>query len=590
MNEITKRKLNSSSTIMQALPRLIEAFVAFYGESEREKITTKFNKMIVAAYITPEKMNRFILEDLKNKSDVLMSEFFNTLQIDENKFEEFKNNIFGNYDLDYLNLHPIYNYILYIGGNSSKKQLALNFVQKFHPEITEDILDEAIHDGKLDKLNEIVEKYRLTLVRYAKYREEFKSYQEYIDKCNQLKSELQVKYTKIMLEKISFLFSSEEIKEMEEELNKPFGRIVRANKKAECYFGYNLNSQALIDAFSNESEQIIEEGIGWRCNSIINDRIKFFNNIGIKLGENYQDYVNFSGLAELFSQLRDTADTIILWRNLCYNSMMSEYYKTFDEYKQHKDKIEQAGLANNTSEFKVQDYQLGGTYVTNNVRKTESGYESVPVLCFSMAGLGEYLDHILIHELNHIYELSLQEVNEKEITSLCGWDIVTKKMNKDILEVDEKDNGDKRKYELFNEVINELIAQEITKILFDMDGYVFNTRDNAKIKGGTSYEYMRFLVASFYEQYKKEIIESRQTGDMNKLFAVVGKDNFEKLNSLCYEFNEYFAGFEFYNLMESLNKKEDNERTRKFYLIKQKRDQILMAMEEHRNLNKKISL
>ena len=36
MNEITHNKLNSTEAITKNLPKIIEAFVTFYGESERE--------------------------------------------------------------------------------------------------------------------------------------------------------------------------------------------------------------------------------------------------------------------------------------------------------------------------------------------------------------------------------------------------------------------------------------------------------------------------------------------------------------------------------------------------------------------------
>ena len=45
MNEITKRKLNSTQTIIDNLPKLIEAFVSFYGEKEREFIEDKFKNI-----------------------------------------------------------------------------------------------------------------------------------------------------------------------------------------------------------------------------------------------------------------------------------------------------------------------------------------------------------------------------------------------------------------------------------------------------------------------------------------------------------------------------------------------------------------
>lgn len=580
MNEITKRKLNPTETIKQAIPRLIEAFVMFYGESERENITKKFNNMIAFGYATPDDMLRTISNDLEKKSDELIQIFLSNLKNSPDKQEEFKKTILGGFELEYLNLHPIHSYILYLGGNKNVKRDALKFVQNFFKDVNEENLDEYINNGNLDKLNEYANEYRKLIEQYGQYRDNFKAYFEYFKKCDNLKRELEEKYERKMLQEFSFLFTEQELKEIEQALNIPYRRIKDANKKAECYFDFNLSGQALIDAFSLESEQIINDESSWRRDSVINDRIKFFNNIGINLGTNYQDYLNIAGIPELIPKLQETAEVIIASRKKHYKEMTNEYYQMLDDYKEKMEMISQAGLANDTVNFNPSVYERGGTYVSDNVRKTDNGYESVPILCFAMAGITEYLDHMLIHELNHVYELSLQRVEGNKMYSIVGWDGVKGTIKKEVGEEQENDDEKKREYELFNEIINELIAQEITKILFDANGYIFNTSDNAKSRGGTSYEHTLFLVKSFYENYKQEIIESRRNGDMTKLFETVGRDNFENLNKLFHEFYENFAGFAYYNLMDSLQKNEDTEQTRKFYEIKSKRDKILLAMEE----------
>jgi len=144
-----------------------------------------------------------------------------------------------------------------------------------------------------------------------------------------------------------------------------------------------------------------------------------------------------------------------------------------------------------------------------------------------------------------------------------------------------EEDKEKRKYELFNEIINELISQEITGVLFKLDGYVFNNSDNALISGGTGYEDTVFLVKQFYQRYKKEIIESRKNGNIELLFNAVGKENFEALNELFGIFNEHFSGYGFNSLIENLSNGIENEQTQLFQKIKNRRDKILIAMEEY---------
>lgn len=111
MNDITYKKLNATETITKALPRLIEAFTSFYGESERERITEKFNKMLIIGYMKPEKIESLLREDKKQKSNELIETFLNKLNIPKEEYEKFKKVFFDNYELDHPTIHPVYKYV-----------------------------------------------------------------------------------------------------------------------------------------------------------------------------------------------------------------------------------------------------------------------------------------------------------------------------------------------------------------------------------------------------------------------------------------------------------------------------------------------
>ena len=52
MNEQTKNKLNANDTLNNRIPQLIEIFVRYYGEEEREFITEKLQNCLLIAYTT----------------------------------------------------------------------------------------------------------------------------------------------------------------------------------------------------------------------------------------------------------------------------------------------------------------------------------------------------------------------------------------------------------------------------------------------------------------------------------------------------------------------------------------------------------
>lgn len=172
-------------------------------------------------------------------------------------------------------------------------------------------------------------------------------------------------------------------------------------------------------------------------------------------------------------------------------------------------------------------------------------------------------------------------------TLQCGWDILSgtiSNQSQETVSLDER--TEKRNYELFNEIINELIAQEISTIISDAGIYIFNTKEDKKITGGTSYENTRFLVKNFYETYKKEILESRKYGNLEIIYNAVGKENFEELNQLFYEYNEHFnIGLGMLKVYEDLENNVETELTKKFKDLVARRNNILAKMEEH-NMSK----
>jgi hypothetical protein len=190
------------------------------------------------------------------------------------------------------------------------------------------------------------------------------------------------------------------------------------------------------------------------------------------------------------------------------------------------------------------------------------------------------MDHDIVHELNHIFELSLDSVVGNTYSCLCGWDGMSEEFNQDKREEITYD-GERRKYELFNEIINEVIAQEICEEMHNDKIHVFDDPNKAKYQHTTSYEHSLFLVRDFFKEYKDIIIKSRRNGNINLIFDEVGKENFDALNNLFKIFDENFNGFKIYNLLGSLKKGERNKDTMLYHSLISQRDEILMKMRNY---------
>lgn len=591
MNKELLKQINPTESIINALPAIIEAFVTFYGESERENITNKFENMIVIGYMKPENVSRIIGKIKKEKSKELTKEFLEKLSKDNEEQEKLSKLFLNNADFDYSDMQPINLYINYRNGKRRAlywQRQVVEFLKQTHPETTIENVDELIESNTYKSIETIIPIYEEILKKYNELLNELKPYNEYIEKCKDLKKTLEKKYLQKTVETLKDLFTKEELKQIEEEFdNKFYYSIKNVNGKTKNYFGINLNSTKLIEAFSEESNQILLTGEKWRQDSIKKDRIQYFKNLGLDLGNDYETYLNVPRINN-FLPSTQTVERILNTNNNMYTEMMNEYYKSIPEYQKNRARIEELNLIDKSDSYNASAYENRKTAVNPNLKQIDGKYIQYPLLLFNMEGLEEWYDKTLVHELNHVYELQLQNATENSYQMTCGWEILEDEINhKEKQQVSLKDREEKRNYELFNEIINELIAQEISEILSQSNIYIFNNKENKKIAGGTGYERTKFLVKEFYETYKKEIIESRKNGNLSIIFETVGKENFESLNQLFHEFHENFKEFEYYRVINDLTKKVENEKTNKLKEIHLKKKKILEQMEEYNQ--KKIS-
>lgn len=598
MNETTKKLLNPTETIIQNIPILIEAFVEFYGEENREYITTKFTNLIVIGYSLPNDVDAIIHQSDNQKSEEIKNEFLNKCTKNQEEIEKLKKYFFNDSSLKYDNLHPINKYIEYKENpenrqNEYRKKEIVTFLKQIYKEVTMENLDELLEAGTFKNIDVFIPIYKLERKKYEIFQKEIKPYQDYVDKCDKYKNELEKKYNKILIEQLKFLFTNEEYLEIEESMAKGKFYIWELDGvckgKVENYLGLCLNSITLLTSFDEESEEILKTEITWKKDSIKKDRIKYFNNLGINLGDNYDDYINNPKVKELIPS-QELINQIQDIRKNLYAKMMVEFYNSIPEYKQNRERIDKQNLLEKDDGYEANVFENKLTCTTTNIKLEHGKYVEYPILLMHIDNQNEYLDHFLIHELNHILELNLKNIENNECTYQCGFEILKGNIGLKKEEVSLEKRDEKRNYELFSEIINELIAQEISEIISKKGIYVFNTKDTKKIKGASSYEQTKFLVWKFYETYKKEILEARKTGNIEIIYDTVGKDNFEALNQLFHEYEEkiYPLGpFKLVEIYKNLQSNIDTPDTIMYKELMSKRDVILANMQEYNKTNNK---
>lgn len=500
MNDVILKRLNPTQSIIDAMPSIIEAFVMFYGESERENIQNKFKNLVVVGYT-------------------------NEMKSIVNRAKQSPN---------------------YIG-------------------------------------------------EYAKIVD---TYDEYVEKCDKLKEDIEKKYKKLLINDLKDLFTEEEFVELDSQFNTEelddiaallaFSNTFTKNNKSKNFFGLGLGI-AYIDAFNEKSNKLLlNSNTNEKTKSNIkNDRVMYFKNLGLDLGDNYEDYMNYPNISN-FLPSKEMVERVITTRQKRQLKMKKEYYNSLPHFQANRERINSYDLLNKNDGYDESIHEFERCCIIPNLKQIGEKVVPFPILCFPTVKNGGHIDASLIHELNHVLELYFQNNSNNKNNFLCGWDLIECdfKNNKEEVTTLEKSN-EKRNYEYFNEIINELITQEITKILFSNNNFLFDKEEEAYIESGSSYNILRVIVKEFYDIYKQEILESRKNGNIHRILEAVGKENFENLNQLICIFKKEFPENGVYNkTIDDINKGINNEKTQKYREIMNTKQQILSSMESYYSNNK----
>ena len=650
------RLLNCNQYLNENIGVYKEAFVKYYGEELRQYIDEQFEKALFIGYISPDDIKTIIIDAEKKKSDEIYEYIIshnNTALAKEDLFKnhslEFQNIIplnrykqfyeqyllgsegrrqaFIDEGYDFLIQHVeglskdeyikmtetkelpelyskipfwVRNKVEYYRNisNSDEKyrksfEESKDILYKINPNITIENFYEYINTKEIENLNIMLEKYMQGIDEYDKFMANFSSFKNKVELNEREFIEIGRKYYKKMIEANIDLIAKDKKNGLEEYLK---GNEKEYNLDSYIYllFGYTVYGTSIMEAFTSKAEQILNDDSveKWKKESIINDRIKYFNENGIDLGNDYSQYLNNMEAKNIWPDA-ERIDKFITDREKIINACDIEFYESREDFKKIREEINNKDLLDKNDNFDGSLYSSHGTsFVSPNIVKGKNGYElsNLVIIKFNLSDY-EIIDHYICHELNHLYECFLEDASAEKYTITSGWDILFGVIGKDNDDELNKmlESKEKRSYELFNEIINEEIAKEISEIMQQEDMNVFCDSKNAKYKNTTEYEHSLFIVEDFYKEYKDSIIESRKEDNIQIIWDEVGKENFDELNQLFHVYYESFQGFKIYSLLQSLANQEDNSDTRKYYEIVDKKNEIMHKMRNHKENSNNIS-
>lgn len=633
----------------EVLQRKIEIFkkyfIKYYGEERKEEIERQFSKAIYIGYMTPQcrrnALNKFIKEESSLLQDVIVK---------RTSLPVTKEDLFDKNDFDSLSILPIQKlyelrelhrkgkkerlrefneegyeftkrfvkdlskikYLLlksvdqlprkfpdviqdnieyYLDKNNAEHEYqrlykkVLPLLQKINPNVTIDNLDEIFNNKDIDTL---LESYREALQQHLLFKKEHKKHFESQKRNDKLENLLKDKYFMLYIKENIDLIPEENRKPIYDFLNGETKNFY-PNNYISTVLGYSLFSTSILEYFNEENDLALEDpNLSWKANTIKRNRVEYFKLLGIDLGEDYEAYVNNPECQSKWPSKR-TVQRVVASKNKYMNKYNNELFLGIDEYREIREKIDSLDLLDKEDSFDATLLTDSGTFVNPNIRMTDEGYDIFSLLVISFNNLNDdALDHHIVHELNHLFELVLNKVNGKEYEMLVGWDYSGGQIDNERKEEVETVNIEKKKrqYELFNEIINEIIAQGICELMHNDGVTVFDEPGNSRYKRITSYEDYLVLVKDFFAEFKEPILESRRNGNIEVIFNEVGKENFDELNSLIIEFYEHFKEMKIYKLLSALKKKEDNEMTRIYYDLLDRRDKVLENMRNYKQEHK----
>ena len=580
------RKLKINEYINNAIPQLIEVFVEYYGEENREYITEIFNKTQIIGYGNPTNASYIINRIREKVTNKLVDDILGKITNDNDSKDELKRKLFGSHTFEFTSLMPLKKYSDFKAADKTSDRYesildsVVNFLKDFYPQISKDNIEEMLASGMLSDMDNILALYEEAI---KKYNDELSDIEEYIKESEKNKEDEKRLLDKYFIEFIKDFYdiipTPEQLK-FEEGISRGYINTY-SMKTINAYLGSSLNANPLVLSFSEENEEILNTGSDWRVDSIKRERMRFFQALGFNLGPNYEDYMmnpecqKIIPSKELISRIENSKEQY-------KEKALIEFYNTTSEYLYNQERLKACNLLLG-QDYNASAYHNKCTFVSPNLTSREEGLEVLPILCFNNNVTDEYMDKNLLHELNHVYELSYLGLNDGEYDFICGWDIVSQKEETKEENEDLKNRENKRKYELFNEIINEIIAQQLSKLMHEKGIYIINDETNAKDFGGTGYQSSMFLVVDFFNNFRNEILMSRKNGNIQIIIDKVGQENFDELNALFYEFNELFGGMKIYKVYEDMKKEVDSEELRKYNGLKEKRDIIVSHMIEYSN-------
>lgn len=513
-------------------PKVIDSMVAVYGEKHRSLIEERLDTIYINTYITYEDIYNYYNHKLSHARDMFCIDFLKDIGIDvsfetedmvykrgDYYFTTEQKDILKSYlgFCSFSDTSPIYAFndneledlTPYVRNRILKDRCKI--LENFGLSISPENYDEVISTEEGQKSLSEVKKIYDVAVSYKSKLEEFansmKDIKDYIDECASLKADLHFKYVKQFFTELLPHLNDEEQNSINKALNSHTGYASEFIYIADPNNKYYSSSSDSINPELDDDLSIVVSAL--RINCQLQEEREFFTSTG-----NYQSCLDNLNSLDLY----------------CENDFTMSFIKQKT------------------------------TCVSPNITKdANNNFQNLNIVHLPiLAMLDEYRDVLVIHELAHVVELSIDQVSDKDFhikTGLDTIDLATLE-TPSIEESIEDDYVHKiRPNELLSENIHHQLAILITNHLHDNGIYLFDDSKTSKTKGSSSYEHLNSVTVPFINEFYNDLVDAMIEPDETPLINKIGNENLDTLNSYVTRYHE----LPYYKMMNDVINNRDTE-------------------------------
>lgn len=424
--------------------------------------------------------------------------------------------------LYYLNSSVVSNYISYL-----KKFKSSEFFSKFLDKIElESILDKTTKSNQttlikkdeyykqIENINDISSKHSKLINEYLNLEKNIKIYTNYVKTENS-------KYINFCKQK-----RVELLKEIFPKLPIELRIAMKGKKLLEkekmLFISSDLDSITYVERFNKEHMDLLNSNNINIENKklIILDQIRYLSRIGLnypyinleKSEIEIKNYLNFLKRKEISKYLpsEELMQCIENERKIKLEDVNKQFFYDSSEYFQLKN------IFGDDIDFIESIYKKmkGNEIFIDRIGFNYQNDEFASLMLYTPIEIGK-LFFVFLHEMGHVIDQ-----NEKG----CGFEPIDNFMKNQY-------NQNFRKYEIFNESINNIFAIKATEYFQNQGIYYMEPKEvvDMNLKNNNSTTVTNNLLEPFVQKFSKEIIRSKINVDQSQLKKCIGNDNFEDL-------------------------------------------------------------